>query len=236
MSSAPPTSQTGQSQTGPNPVGPADAPGPADGRRRRPRRPGRMRRAGALLTGLALAAAAVALQSTALGREESSAALTWTGGLGEEVVASRFSARVKGVYGARSVQTTDAAEKVEKATTSGIFVVVTLEATAHREPQQFAAPVLLTDDDKRYQATDKVDSSLTIVNPYIQPGWWTEGVAVFEVPVNALTGARIVLPLKNGFIGETYQPEVEVDLGLDEAGTQRLIADAKDVYPLTSKQ
>jgi hypothetical protein len=196
-----------------------------------------MRRAGALLAGLSLAAAAVALQSTALSVEERSAALTWTGGLGEEVVASRFSARVKGVYGARSVQTTDASDKVEKATTSGIFVVVTLEATAHREPQQFAAPVLLTDDGKRYRATDKVDSSLTIVNPYIQPGWWTEGVAVFEVPVSALTGSRIVLPLKNGIlIGETYLPEVEVDLGLDEAGTQRLIADAKDVYPLTSKK
>ncbi|WP_344866884.1 hypothetical protein, partial [Planomonospora alba] len=179
-----------------------------------------------------LAAAAVALQAAALDAEERSAPLTWTGGLGEEVVASRFSARVKAAYGARTVRTTDETGTTATATTSGLFVVVELEATAHREPQRLGTPVLLTDDGRRYQATDKVAPSLTITHPYIQPGWWTDGVAVFEVPVGALNGARIVLPLRNGFIGEAYQPEIEVDLDLDEAGTQRLIAEARDVYPL----
>ncbi|MFC4060437.1 hypothetical protein ACFOWE_19200 [Planomonospora corallina] len=206
---------------------------------------GRLRRAGALLAGFALACAAVALQSAALDDEERTAPLTWTGGMGEEVVASRFSARVKAVYGARTVRSTDAAdtpdtadttlpadtETAEKATTSGIFVVVELEATAHREPQRFGTPVLLSGDGRRYAATDKVDSALSVPRITVQPGWWTDGVAVFEVPVTALNGARIVLPLQNGIIGENYPPEAEVDLGLDDAGTQRLIAETADVYP-----
>ncbi|GIH76025.1 hypothetical protein [Planobispora longispora] len=200
------------------------------------RPPGRLRRAGAVIAGIALAAAAVAVQAAALEQEDLVGNLTWTGRRGDEVVASRFSARVTGVHGAKSIQTTDAADKVEKATTPGIFVVVEVGATAHREPQRFGPPVLLAGDGKRYTATDKVKSSLTITEPYIQPGWWSESVAVFEVPVAALTGSRIVLGPKQGLIGETYLPEVEIDLGLDDAGTQSLISQAEDVYPLGGRK
>ncbi|MBG0827578.1 hypothetical protein HS041_07355 [Planomonospora sp. ID67723] len=210
------------------PAGPGTAAPPLP-----PRRPGGLRRAGALLAGIALAAAAVAVQSAAPGPGERGAPLTWTGTVGEEVAASRFTARVRAVYGARTVETADAAGTAGTATTSGIFVVVEAGATAHREPQRFGPPVLLAGDGRRYTATDKVDPSLTITHPYVQPGWWTEGVAVFDVPVSALTGSRIVLaPENGGFIGEAYPPEVEIDLGLDDAGTQRLIAAAKDVHRL----
>ncbi|GGS88168.1 hypothetical protein GCM10010156_53310 [Planobispora rosea] len=201
------------------------------------RPPSRLRRAGAVIAGIALAAAAVAVQAVALEHEDRLGNLTWTGRIGDEVVASRFSARVTGVHGAKSIQITDVTDKVEKATTSGLFVIVEVGATAHREPQKFGPPVLLAEDGKRYAATDKVKPSLTITHPYIQPGWWTEGVAVFEVPVAALTGARIVLPLTNGFfIKEANLPEVEIDLGLDDAATQRLIAGAEDVYPMGGKK
>ncbi|GAA3443842.1 hypothetical protein [Planomonospora venezuelensis] len=210
---------------------------PAAAPPRPPRPPGRLRRAGALLAGLALAAAAVALQSAAPEPGERGAPLTSTGRVGDEVAASRFTARVEAVHAARSVEIADAAGAVETATTSGIFVVVEAAATAHREPQKFGRPVLLSGDGKRYTATDKVDSTLDIAYPYVQPGWWTEGVAVFDVPVTALTGSRIVLaPGGGGFIGEAYPPEAEIDLGLDDAGTQRLIAAAKDVHRLEARR
>ncbi|WP_433250953.1 hypothetical protein ACQPYK_05070 [Streptosporangium sp. CA-135522] len=198
--------------------------------------PSRWRRAGVLAAGAALAAAAVGLQTLGLDRQERSAHLTWTGGVGDEVSASRFSARVKAVHAAKAVQTTDLSGQVGKATTSGVFLIAEVAATADRTPQKFAPPVLLTEDGRRYTATDKVEASLTITNPFIQTGWWAESVAVFEVPVAALPGSRIVLTLKNGFIGEALLPEVEVDLGLDEAAAQRLISNAKDVYPLASKK
>ncbi|MFF5211664.1 hypothetical protein [Streptosporangium sp. NPDC000396] len=204
--------------------------------RRASRSPNRLRRAGVLAAGVALAAAAVGVQSLGLTREERTAHLTWTGGVGEEISASRFSARVKAVHAAKAVETTDVTGQVKKATTSQIFLIAEVGATANRGPQKLGIPTLLTEDGKRYAATDKVEASLTITNPYIQVGWWTESVTVFEVPATALTGSRIVLAPQSGFIAESFLPEVEVDLGLDEAATQRLISNAKDVYQLASKK
>ncbi|MFJ2030604.1 hypothetical protein [Streptosporangium sp. NPDC087985] len=198
--------------------------------------PGRLRRAGVLLSGVALAVAAVGLQTLGLDRQERTAHLTWTGRLGDEVAASRFSARVKAIRAARTIETTDPGDRVQRATTSGIFLIADVGATANREPQKFGPPVLLAGDGRRYTATDKVDSSLTITNPYIQVGWWAESVAVFEIPAEALTGSRIVLAPRNGFAGEAFLPEVEIDLGLDEAAAQSLISNAKDVYQLASKK
>ncbi|WP_406318987.1 hypothetical protein OHA77_16760 [Streptosporangium sp. NBC_01639] len=205
-------------------------------RRRAPRPPGRLRRAGVLVAGAALAVAAVGLQTLGLDQQARMAHLTWTGGVGEEVAASRFSARVKAVQAARVVESTDPSDKVRRATASGIFLIADVGATARREPQKLAPPVLLTEDGKRYTATDKVPSSLGITEPFIQVGWWAERTAVFEIPAAALAGSRIVLAPKNGFMGEALLPEVEIDLGLDDAAAQRLISNAKDVYQLASKK
>ncbi|GAA3134722.1 hypothetical protein [Streptosporangium carneum] len=215
------------------PAGPASS---TRRRRRAPRQPGRARRAGVLAVGAALAVGAVLLQSAALSSEASSAHLTWTGSVGEEVSASRFSAEVKAIHVAKAVEFTPLSGKPKKAETSGVFLVAEVAATATRTPQKLAPPVLLGQDGKRYTATDKVDSSLTITNPYIQVGWWAQSVAVFEIPASALAGSRIVLAPQSGFIAEALLPEVEVDLGLDEASAQRLVANAKDVYPLASKK
>lgn len=194
------------------------------------------RRAGLLAVGLALAAAAMGLQSTGLTPEERTAHLTWTGGVGEEISASRFSARVKTIHVTRAVETTDMTGRVESADTSGIFLVADVEATAGRRPQKLGRPVLLTETGRRYAATDKIDGSLTITDSDIQVGWWAEGVVVFEIPAAALAGSRIVLAPQNGFIEEALLPEVEIDLGLDGAAAERLISNAKDVYQLASNK
>ncbi|MFB9888459.1 hypothetical protein [Planobispora takensis] len=215
---------------------PPARPGTADRRRAPGSSPSRLRRVGAAVAGLALAAAAVALQAAAEKREDRGAPLTWTGGVGEEVASSRFTVKVKAVHGAKSIEIAQLSGDPEKATTSGIFVVVELAATSPRDPQRFGPPVLLSGDDKRYTATEKVKPSLTITEPYIQPGWWVDGVAVFDVPASALEGARIVVGLPVEIIGEVYPPEVEIDLGLDEAAARRLVSGAKDVYQMGSKK
>ncbi|MEV7005285.1 hypothetical protein [Streptosporangium sp. NPDC051022] len=215
---------------------PAGRERPARRRRRAPRQPSRARKAGVLAVGVALAVAAVALQSIALTDEQRTAHLTWTGKVGEKISASRFGAEVKAVHVAKTVEAADLSGTPKRAETTGVFLVADVTATATRTPQKLGAPVLLTQDGKRYAATDKVDASRTITNFYVQPSWWVESVAVFEIPATALAGSRIVLAPQNGFIGEALLPEVEVDLDLDEAAAQRLVTNAKDVYQLASKK
>lgn len=215
---------------------PASARPEAPVRRRTSLPPSRWRRAGALIVGAALAVAAVGLQSLGLDHEERTAHLTWTGSVGDKVAASRFSARVKAIHTAETMEITALGGTTHEVTTSGILLIADVEATANRKPQKFSAPILLAEDGKRYTATDKVAGSLTITNLHIQAGWWVEGVTVFDIPVTALAGSRIVLAPQNGFMGEALLPEVEIDLGLDEAAAQRLISNAKDVYQLAIKQ
>ncbi|MFI6506439.1 hypothetical protein ACIBCT_02445 [Streptosporangium sp. NPDC050855] len=199
-------------------------------------RPGRWRAAGAVLTGIALAVAAVGLHAFGAGVSDHDAPLTWTGSVGENVTGSRFSARVKAVHAARSIANAppggsgDPPDGQKRVTTKGIFVIVEVGATATREPQRLGAPVLLADSGRGYEATDRMEETSTIVHPFVQPGWWTEGVAVFEIPPGELAGSRIVLAPQGGLIVEPNGPEIEIDLGLDEEAAKRLISAAKDVY------
>ncbi|MGW0058728.1 hypothetical protein ACWDTT_02205 [Streptosporangium sandarakinum] len=207
--------------------------------------PGRWRRLGGLLTGAVLAAAAVAAQSFAFSRDDYSGPLTWTGGLGETVTASRISVRAEGVHAARAIEagtspgtsSGTSSGTGQRATTKGIFLVVDLAATSTRVPQRIAPPVLLTESGRRYAATDKVNGDLTITGPFIQWGWWTRKAAIFEVPPAELAGARIVVHPQegNGGLIEPSAPEVEIDLGLDEAAAARLVSTAKDVHTLAGK-
>jgi hypothetical protein len=197
--------------------------------------PSRWRRAGALLAGTALAAAAVSLQAFGSAAADHDTRLTWTGGIGDEVAASRFSARVKTVRAAKALEFEGPAGDVQKVTTKGIFIIAEVGATATRELQKLSPPVLLTDSGRRYEATDKVDASLTVTELSIQPGWWDEGVTVFELPVGELPGSRVVLaPVASALI-EPNGPEIEIDLGLDESAARRLVSAAQDVHTLASR-
>ncbi|MGV9325838.1 hypothetical protein [Streptosporangium sandarakinum] len=206
-----------------------------------PAAPGRWRRLGGLLIGAVLAAAAVAAQSFAFSRDDYSGPLTWTGGPGETVTASRISVRAEGVHAARAIEAGTSpgtsSGTGQRATTKGIFLVVDLAATSTRVPQRIAPPVLLTESGRRYAATDKVNGDLTITGPFIQWGWWTRRAAVFEVLPADLAGARIVVHPQegNGALIEPSAPEVEIDLGLDEAAAARLVSTAKDVHTLAGK-
>ena len=217
-------------------VAPERAGTPVRRRRRAPAPPGRWRKLGGLLAGVVLAATAVWAQTFAYTRENRDAALTWTGSLGDQVKASRVWVQAKAVHAAKAIETTSLNGRPQRATTSGIFLIVDLAAQATWRPERIYSLEILTESDHRYQATDKVNEILTIKQFFVQPGWWVSGVAVFELPAAELAGARIVVSSVRGAIVEPSLPEVEIDLGLDEAGAARLVSEAKDVYPLGNKK
>ncbi|WP_329426228.1 hypothetical protein OG339_39115 [Streptosporangium sp. NBC_01495] len=187
-----------------------------------------------MLAGIALATAAVGLQAFGAEIADHNAPLTSTGAINEEVTGSRISARVRAVHAAKAITAMKAGEQ-ERVTAKGIFIIVEVAATATWEPQQFGPPRLLTAGGRRYVASDRVDPMSTITHSYIQPGWWTEGVAVFEIPPGELPDSRILLAPSSGFIVEPNGPEIEIDLGLDETAARRLTSTAKDVYELASR-
>ncbi|MEW9528796.1 DUF4352 domain-containing protein [Microbispora sp. NPDC049125] len=208
-------------------------------RQRPPARRGALRRIAAGVAGLGLAAAAVYAQTFAPSFEELGAFLTYKGGIGRPVETGRFTVKVTSVGAARAVDTTDFSNKVSKVGTSNVFLLVNMVATTPREPMQLAAltpPVLMSGDGRRYKPTDKVAESLTMFNKWIQPGLWSSGVLVFEVPKDAVRGARFVFRPPTGAIPvDSFAPEVEIDLGLSGAAGDRLVSQAEAFHSLVPK-
>jgi hypothetical protein len=200
-----------------------------------PARKGALRRVAGFVTGLALAAGAVYAQTFALPFEQQNSFLTTKGEIGQAVATNRFSVKVTSLATAHAVDTKDFSGKVSRVQSSHVFLLVNVSATTPREPMQlskFSPPVLVTADDRRYQPTDKVDGSLTLFNKWLQPGWWSSGVLVFEVPKDALPGATLIFIPPNKAIVDNFAPEAQIDLRLSDAAAARLISQAEDFHSL----
>ncbi|NUT44480.1 MAG: hypothetical protein HOV86_31235 [Thermoactinospora sp.] len=184
------------------------------------------------LAGLVLASGAIWIQSMAMSPDEMDMPLTYVGDKGEEVDAGRFSVKVEGVDSARTIRLT----RDELVRTDLLFLVVNLSATSKKEPLRFQEPYLLTPDGLRFKATDKVGNILTLSNKYVQPGMRSGGSWVFEVPASALQGSSIIVQAPTSALyAEPLIPEVEVDLGIDEALAKQLGSAPKDLYSLEAK-
>ncbi|WP_182908828.1 DUF4352 domain-containing protein [Microbispora sp. H13382] len=206
---------------------------------RKPPRRGLMRRAAAAVAGIVLAAAAVyAQQNLSMSFEQRTSYLTYKGRIGETVETKRFTVKVLSVTAAHAVDTTDYSNKVTKVATGNLFLLVDVSATSTREPMrlsELSPPLLLTADGRRYQPTDKVNAALTLFNKYIQPGFWSSGLLVFEVPKDAVPGAGLVfIPPNTPLVPDVYAPEAQIDLGLSGAAADRLISQAEDYHSLVS--
>ncbi|MDF5751779.1 hypothetical protein [Spongiactinospora sp. TRM90649] len=206
----------------------------APGRGGSRRRPGGRRRSGRIYNiavGLVLAAVAVGAQHYALTPAEQEAPLASTGGIREEVATGRYTAKVNTVAAARSIEAPDG-RTMKRIETDKVFLIVQASVTAPKEPTHIDG-VLLTADGKRYEATDRMPKTLTLANPWIQPGWWVTGPLVFEVPVEVVAGASlVVLPEQGAMLIEPYPPEAVIDLGLDDAAAKALVAQAQDPYSM----
>ncbi|MEV0967012.1 DUF4352 domain-containing protein [Microtetraspora glauca] len=201
--------------------------------------PGVVWRVLGIVAGLALAAAAVYAQTFTLPFEQRGSALTIKGAASELVETNRFSVKVTSVTAAHAVNTKGTSGEVVKVETSNLFLVVDVTATTPKEPMQLGRlqpPCLLTADGRRYKPTDKVDESLTMFNKIVQPGLWSSGVLVFEVPEEALPGISLVFsPPQGGIVVDSFAPEAEIDLGLSDAALTRLTSQAEELYSLVDK-
>ncbi|MEW9554496.1 hypothetical protein [Nonomuraea sp. NPDC050783] len=202
--------------------------------RRAPRdasRPGLGTRLLAAAAGLVLIGGAMWLQTAKLVEGELGDPITYSGAKGETIDARRFTVRLDSITAAKSLQ--GASETI---TTDNLFLVVGASAKSSLKPYNLAQPVLVTADGKRFDATDRVDRTLTLQNTYVQPDIWVSGRFYFEVPASALPGASVVFALpQQGVMVEPYQPQVEVDLGLDEEAARKLAASPQDVYSTVKK-
>ncbi|GAA0394171.1 hypothetical protein Acor_66380 [Acrocarpospora corrugata] len=198
-----------------------------------PPRRGFARRAGAAVLGVALCACAVYAQALAMPYEQLGSNLTSHATLGETTATGRFSVRATSVVAAKAVDTRDYSGKVSKVQTSHVFLIVAVTATAPKEPLRFDASttVLVTADGKRYRATDKVDRTLTLFEKWVQPGFWSTGNLIFEVPVGAVPGASVIVASPSGgFLVDSFAPEVEIDLRL----TGSVVSGAEEYHPLVA--
>ncbi|MFG1709115.1 hypothetical protein ACFLIM_38585 [Nonomuraea sp. M3C6] len=205
-------------------------------RRTRSRRQAPRRGQGAVVlhavVGLALAAGAVAIQTLQLSGDDMGKPLTYTGAKGQNVDAGRFSVRVQKVSSAKTIKALD-----ETVPTDRLFLVVEAAATAPKEPVHLGQPKLITADGKVFAATDKVNKERTLAYPWIQPGWWTTGKFVFEVPASALPGAQAVFQLPvGGLYSEPLPPEAQIDLGIDDATAKQLSSAPAELIDLDEKK
>jgi hypothetical protein len=210
---------------------------------RRARRPAERRsvvgRVSAIVAGLALAVAAVWAQSNSMSYEQRGSFLTTKGAIGQFVETNRYTVKVTKVTTAHAVDTRSISGDAVKVATDYLFLLVNLTATTPREPMKLstlAPPVLLTADGRRYKPTDKVDETLTFVSKQVQPGLWSAGTLIYEVPPAALPGARFVfIPPVSAFVVDNSAPEAEIDLGITDEAAARLISRAEAYHPLVAK-
>ncbi|MGW0197558.1 hypothetical protein [Nonomuraea sp. NPDC003201] len=182
------------------------------------------------VVGLVLLGGAVWLQTLHMAEGEITDPITYTGAKGEVVDARRFSLRLDSFTAAKSIQSGS-----KTIGTDNLFLVVNVTAKSSLKPYHLEQPELLTADGKRFDATDRVNNDLTMAMSWVQPDIWKSGRFFFEVPSSELAGAHVVFGLNKGFVVEPYQPEVEVDLGLDDEGARKLAASPQDVYSTDKK-
>ncbi|MFI7705800.1 hypothetical protein [Nonomuraea sp. NPDC049480] len=198
--------------------------------RRTERRRGGGSKALGVVAGLLLMGGAVGMQTLHLSDNELSDPLTYAGAKGEAVDARRFSLRLDSLATAKSIQS-----GTSTVPTDQVFLIVTVSAKSSIKPYHLGQPVLVTADGKKFDATDRVDNTLTLAQKWVQPDIWTSGRFFFEVPPSALADASVVFGLRASVVVESYRPEVEIDLGLDEDAARKLAASAQNVYSTDKK-
>jgi hypothetical protein len=202
---------------------------PARGRRGGRRRDGgESSKALNVIVGLLLIGGAMGVQTLHMTYGEMVAPLTYAGAKGEAVDARRFAVRVDSVSSAKSIQS-----HTKTIGTDNLFLIVSASAKSSRKPYHLDQPVLVTADGKKFAATDRVDNAVTLAYKWAQPEIWVGGQFFFEVPPSALADAHVVFSLQGTL--DDYAPEIEIDLGLDEAAARKLSTSPQNVYSVVKK-
>ena len=84
--------------------------------------------------------------------------------------------------------------RTEERTTSGVWVIVKVDAVAIRQPGMIGAFALETDDGKRYQHTERIrlSSQVGLLGRELQPEMPVPALLVFEVPENQISDLTLI--------------------------------------------
>jgi hypothetical protein len=148
----------------------------------------------ARVLGLLLAGGAIVLMSrTTPGFVDLTAPFVIRGEPGEWVNTRTFGLRVDKPHLVRRL-TQNRFGRVEERTTSGVWVVVKVEAVAIHHPGMIGGFALETRDGKRYQHTERVrlPSQVGLLGRELQPEMPVPALLVFEVPENQISNLTLV--------------------------------------------
>lgn len=203
-----------------------------------------------IVVAVVLACAAVALQGARWSYERAYGPFVRDGRIGSTVAEPRFTIRVEQVRTARTIHVPKGQYGTPARTipANGVFAVVIATVAARRSPVYVAAARLHTRYGD-YDPTDKFGGgALTgpIVTPlsYVrfEPGMPRRGAYVFDVPPQALAGARLEVSDRStddaqfGFYRDDpvrFSAEVHVDLGISPVGATRLNRTAAAGYEVS---
>jgi hypothetical protein len=197
-----------------------------------------MKRAAAVLVGVALAGAAVWVRArTPDDYDRRYAPLATTGRAGKAVTAGGFTVRVERVTVARSVSS---AQK-EAVRPDGVFVVVTAAVTSRRNPLQLSAVWLRTKDGREFRQSMKdvtTPADGTLDAAALSPGLWRRGPLVFEIPPSLLAGTTLLVSDRapddnktpDGFppFGFELTAQANIPLGIGDTAARRMVAAAPE--------
>jgi hypothetical protein len=112
---------------------------------------------------------------------------------GEWVNTRTFGLRVDKPHLVRTLRQTRFG-RVEERTTSGVWVIVKVDAVALREPGLIGAFALETRDGKRYQHTERVRlaAQVGLLGRELQPEMPVPALLVFEVPENQISDLTLI--------------------------------------------
>lgn len=135
-----------------------------------------------------------------------------------------FSIKIESVQAARSMATYS-----KKLGTDGVFLIVQGRVRAEREPFTMGK-VSLESHGRIYRDSPRIGLNDTFMAEF-QPLLWGPMNAVFELPIDRLPGARLILS-EGGRPSTQLAAEASVDLGLTDSKTTELLAKATDGFTL----
>ncbi|WP_121437300.1 hypothetical protein [Actinomadura pelletieri] len=150
------------------------------------------------------------------------------GTVGEEVRNRFFSVRVEKVEAARSLKPGLSLGNPPAVGTDGIYLIVRVRATSHREPLQLRSAELETPGGYTFRDDPRMGSASSVSPPTFQPLIWTSTVFVFELPKSRLEGARFVVG--TGGLLPQLSAAADIDLGLTSGRVDELVRQAVDRY------
>lgn len=168
------------------------------------------------------------------------APISATGTVGQQVDAGPFAVRVDKVQVATSIVQKDYGPKGPAIATSGIFLIVTARQRVATDAKELPVVHVTDSDEHRYTVATKGLNLKTLADEPAQPGYWTTGQYLFEMPRTALPGSRmqVAAAQKRDVPQRAYphwgfemRPQVDVDLGIDDAKAKRLLSDARAKVP-----